>query len=233
MNRRISCGVDFGNFLDSLVPTLISSYGVDADRIALSIDADDILLPINAAIPCGLIVNELISNALKHAFPNGRDGEDQGRSRSRDGGGRAHAGRQRRWRRNSRRSSTWRRSTTLGLQLVTLLTDQLGGSSISTARTRPVSPSTSRFDAERPIMTATAHPGRRGRAHLALQPPQRLKKLGYERAGRRRPRARRRCARSSEPPDIVLMDIHIEGADRRHRDCGRDTRRNCRFRSSI
>ena len=67
--------VDFRNFLDSLVPTLISSYGVGTDRVHLSIKSVDVLLPINAAIPCGLVVNELISNALKHAFPGDGQGE--------------------------------------------------------------------------------------------------------------------------------------------------------------
>ncbi|HEY0757710.1 MAG TPA: histidine kinase dimerization/phosphoacceptor domain -containing protein [Acidisarcina sp.] len=66
--------VDFGHFLDSLVPTLIASYLVDPERISLHVHAEGIHLPIGAAIPCGLLVNELISNALKHAFPNGRSG---------------------------------------------------------------------------------------------------------------------------------------------------------------
>jgi two-component system, sensor histidine kinase PdtaS len=66
--------VDFARFLDTLAPTLVASYAADPSRIALSIDARDVSLPINAAIPCGLIVNELISNALKHAFPGGRAG---------------------------------------------------------------------------------------------------------------------------------------------------------------
>src|SRR5581483_10155334 len=54
-------GVDFAAFLETLIPTLISSYGVDSSRIGLSIAADDIKLPINIAIPCGLMVNEMIS----------------------------------------------------------------------------------------------------------------------------------------------------------------------------
>ena len=61
--------VDFRSFLDMLVPTLISSYAVGNERIAVSINSGEVFLPINAAIPCGLVVNELISNALKHAFP--------------------------------------------------------------------------------------------------------------------------------------------------------------------
>ena len=67
--------VDFSQFLDTLVPVLISSYGVDPGRIRMRLDVSAVLLPIDSAIPCGLIVNELMSNALKHAFPDGRRGE--------------------------------------------------------------------------------------------------------------------------------------------------------------
>jgi PAS domain S-box-containing protein len=67
--------VDLANFLDSLLPNLMSSYGIASDRIRLSVEIADVYLPLNQAIPCGLIVNELISNALKHAFPDDRTGE--------------------------------------------------------------------------------------------------------------------------------------------------------------
>ncbi len=117
--------VDFGMFLDALVPTLIGSYGVDADRIRLAIDIVQVELPINAAVPCGLVVNELISNALKHAFLPGQNGEitvslnRQGRNEVMlsvgDNG------------RGLPDGVEAANTATLGLQLVTLLTEQLGG----------------------------------------------------------------------------------------------------------
>jgi PAS domain S-box-containing protein len=66
--------VNFTQLLDTLVPELTSSYGIDPERIRVSVSMAAVDLPINSAVPCGLIVNELMSNALKHAFPNGRRG---------------------------------------------------------------------------------------------------------------------------------------------------------------
>jgi PAS domain S-box-containing protein len=67
--------VDFAMFIDTLLPPLIESYGVDSDRIAISIDVEPVWLPIDVAVPCGLVLNELITNAFKHAFRNRDRGE--------------------------------------------------------------------------------------------------------------------------------------------------------------
>ena len=60
--------VDFHRFLGELLPVLMESYGMVSGHVGMEIEAHDVKLPINEAIPCGLIVNELVSNALKHGF---------------------------------------------------------------------------------------------------------------------------------------------------------------------
>jgi PAS domain S-box-containing protein len=67
--------VDFKRFLGELLPQLTESYSARSRQVNIKIRALDVKLPINEAIPCGLIVNELVSNALKHGFPNDRRGE--------------------------------------------------------------------------------------------------------------------------------------------------------------
>jgi PAS domain S-box-containing protein len=66
--------VDFRQFLGELLPSLMDSYGMVAGHVAIHIESNQVKLPINEAIPCGLIVNELVSNALKHGFPGQRRG---------------------------------------------------------------------------------------------------------------------------------------------------------------
>jgi len=67
--------VDFGGYIRSLASSLIRSYRTHSGRVRLQVDVSDVSLPIDAAVPCGLIINELVTNSLKHAFPGGRKGE--------------------------------------------------------------------------------------------------------------------------------------------------------------
>ncbi len=67
--------IDLSSYLHSLIGYLFRSYGTNASGIRLQVHAENIFLGIDMAMPCGLIINELVSNALKHAFPAGRNGE--------------------------------------------------------------------------------------------------------------------------------------------------------------
>jgi len=67
--------VNFNEYITSLTGYMYQTFGIDPSRIKIRVSVKDIFLDINSAIPCGLIVSELISNALKHAFPDGRKGE--------------------------------------------------------------------------------------------------------------------------------------------------------------
>ena len=67
--------IDFVEYIHSLVGTLFQTYGLSSDNISLDIVVEKVLLDLDRAIPCGLMVNELISNALKYAFPDGEKGE--------------------------------------------------------------------------------------------------------------------------------------------------------------
>jgi two-component sensor histidine kinase/HAMP domain-containing protein len=67
--------IDFGDYIESLANGLFMFYGISTSQVVLRIDAEGIVLGIDTAIPCGLIINELLSNALKYAFPHGEGGE--------------------------------------------------------------------------------------------------------------------------------------------------------------
>lgn len=66
--------LDFSAYLRELVTYLLASYGRSADDITVDIRLRVLRLDMDVAIPCGLIANELLSNCLKHAFPEGRRG---------------------------------------------------------------------------------------------------------------------------------------------------------------
>jgi two-component sensor histidine kinase len=67
--------IDFADYIHNLVANLFCAYEVSVNAITLKIEVDRVLLDINAAIPCGLIINELVANSLKYAFLAGNKGE--------------------------------------------------------------------------------------------------------------------------------------------------------------
>jgi PAS domain S-box-containing protein len=67
--------VDFGDYISRLMNKLFRSHGVDPARVVMKVDAQDVSLGVDYAVPCGLIINEVVSNSLKHAFPDLRSGE--------------------------------------------------------------------------------------------------------------------------------------------------------------
>jgi len=66
--------INFNDYIRSLVDHLMFGYGAPG-KISVGLKIEDIFLDVDTAIPCGLIINELLSNALKHAFPMDRHGE--------------------------------------------------------------------------------------------------------------------------------------------------------------
>jgi len=116
--------IDFADYVSNLAANLMHSYGL-AGRVKLHVDVKDVRLGVNAAIPCGLIINELVTNSLRHAFPADRRGrvdialraEDDRRyvlSVSDDGVGLPA-------------DFDFNDCESLGMELVSTLTQQLGG----------------------------------------------------------------------------------------------------------
>ena len=117
--------IDFGEYTRNLVESLFRSYGVNGN-IKLGLNIVDVSFAVDTAVPCGLIINELVSNALKYAFPGGGSGEisiDLHRAHERgftlrvaDNGV------------GIPQNLDWRNTTSLGLRLVNILAKQLGAS---------------------------------------------------------------------------------------------------------
>ncbi|HEV8432677.1 MAG TPA: histidine kinase dimerization/phosphoacceptor domain -containing protein, partial [Thermoanaerobaculia bacterium] len=78
--------IDIADYLRSLADLLYRSSAITPEKVAIDVTGGDIYLEIDDAVPCGLIVNELLSNALKHAFPDDRAGRIDIRLAERDDG---------------------------------------------------------------------------------------------------------------------------------------------------
>jgi PAS domain S-box-containing protein len=66
--------INLAEYIKSLAASLFCSYGVQSSKIGLRMNLEEIAVAIDTAIPCGLIVNELVSNSLRHAFPGSATG---------------------------------------------------------------------------------------------------------------------------------------------------------------
>ena len=125
--------IDFAEYIRHLGNYLFQSYGVDPNFIKLKVNVKDVVLDVNTAIPCGLIINELISNSLKHAFRKRKKGEI--RIDLYSDIKRADSHRYRLYTMTVRDNGVgfpkdldFRNTESLGLQLVNALTNQIGGS---------------------------------------------------------------------------------------------------------
>ncbi|HUU28812.1 MAG TPA: PAS domain S-box protein [archaeon] len=79
--------IDTAEYIQNVVDYLFQAYEGMSSTINLSVRVEDVSLAIESAIPCGLIINELVTNALKHAFPSGKEGEIRVELCKKDGGG--------------------------------------------------------------------------------------------------------------------------------------------------
>ena len=66
--------IDFKKYLYFLIDEIRNVFSIHKEKIIFKINCDDIILNIDTAIPCGLIINEIIINSIKHAFPENRKG---------------------------------------------------------------------------------------------------------------------------------------------------------------
>ncbi|WP_321507462.1 PAS domain S-box protein [uncultured Methanoregula sp.] len=116
--------ISLADYTRFMATQLLNFYGVNSRRVKVTIDIGTIMLDINTAIPLGLIINELISNALKHAFP----GNTQGMLSvsARDEGDLVHLTIQDDGK-GLPPDLDWRTAESLGLRLVVSLVEQLDG----------------------------------------------------------------------------------------------------------
>jgi len=117
--------IDFSDYARSLLNYLWRAHGAVAATVRLTLDLESVLLPVDTAVPCGLILNELAGNALKHAFKDCDEGEVTVSLCSDEDGGVSLDVRD-----NGiglKEGFDWRHSKSLGLRLVQMLSSQLDG----------------------------------------------------------------------------------------------------------
>jgi two-component sensor histidine kinase len=118
------CYIDMVDYLSKLGPRLFQASQISLEKVKLKLDVETIRVGIDRAIPLGLILNELITNALKHAFSDGREGQirvwlaqDEGMIRLTVGNNGV----------GFPETVNFRKSESMGFQIITALVEQLGG----------------------------------------------------------------------------------------------------------
>ena len=117
--------IDLKTYLSKIASAIFQAHSIGTDRVVLKNCVEDLSITINQAYPLGLVVNEMISNSLKYAFPDEREGEIRIRLE--------RLGKQFELTITDNgiglpEELDWRNTTTLGLKLVrALVQDQLGG----------------------------------------------------------------------------------------------------------
>ncbi|MFH0803202.1 MAG: PAS domain S-box protein [bacterium] len=119
--------IDFPAYLKSLTDNLIRSYAVNPNHVRFVMEVEDVFLSLDLVVPCGLIVNELVSNCLKHAFPTGEKGEIYIKFSSSGQGSYTLIIKNKGSQVTFPENLDLRQAKTLGLQLVCTLTSQLRG----------------------------------------------------------------------------------------------------------
>jgi PAS domain S-box-containing protein len=118
-------GIDFSEYVPRLAGQLLHSYGLTSRQVQLTLDVESVVLPVDIAIPCALMLTELISNAAKHVFTVTRRGELRIRFCRAEGSWLLRV-------QNSGRDDAPAcppgSGSSFGLELVRLLTEQLDGS---------------------------------------------------------------------------------------------------------
>jgi len=116
--------INFSEYVINLSQNLVHSYEIYAKQVDLKLNVKKIFLNLDQAIPCGLVINEIVSNALKYAFPKGKKGsivlslthvKDVVRMELSDNGV------------GLPKNIDYRNTESLGLQLVMSLVDQING----------------------------------------------------------------------------------------------------------
>jgi two-component system, sensor histidine kinase PdtaS len=117
--------IDFAEYVEKLCQYIFQSFPEAAHRVHLTVESDNVAFDLDTAMPCGLLINEIVSNSLKYAFPDGQEGkiiirleisgENKIRITVQDNG------------KGIPEEFDLKNPTTLGLQLIDALTSQLNG----------------------------------------------------------------------------------------------------------